>query len=140
MLAVVAGIVSASQHVLNMNLRVGVGSPWTAGLVSYATGTIAMLAMAIASGSSLTPSVTTGTTPWISWAGGVFGAIFISAMIVLAPRLGLATMLALVVIGQMLAAVAFDHFGLFGVPQHSASAIRFVGATFLVVGVVLIRV
>jgi len=39
----------------------------------------------------------------------------------------------------MLGSLAFDHFGLFGVPQHSASLVRLAGVAFLILGVVLIR-
>jgi transporter family-2 protein len=55
------------------------------------------------------------------------------------PRLGAATVLALIVVGQMLGALAFDHFGLLGLPQHPASLARLAGAAFLLFGVVLVR-
>ncbi|MGV6873607.1 DMT family transporter [Pseudochelatococcus sp. B33] len=138
-LAVGAGISSAAQHLLNMNLRFGLGSPWWAGLVSYLTGTVAMLAVVLMSGSSWSSNVVSANTPWISWVGGVFGAIFVGTMILITPRLGLATVLALVVVGQMVGAMAFDHFGLLGVPQQPASSTRIIGAGLLVLGVVLIR-
>ena len=51
----------------------------------------------------------------------------------------LVTALALLVTGQMLASLVFDHFGLFGVPQHAADPWRLAGAALLVLGVVLIR-
>ena len=35
--------------------------------------------------------------------------------------------------------LAFDHFGLFGVPQHAANPVRLAGAAFLVLGVTLVR-
>jgi transporter family-2 protein len=58
---------------------------------------------------------------------------------VLAPRLGVATTIALVVAGQMLAAVALDHYGLLGVPVRPVNAWRGLGAALLVAGVVLLR-
>ena len=48
--------------------------------------------------------------------------------IFLLPRLGAATVVALIVVGQMLGSLAFDHFGLLGVPQHAASPLRILGA------------
>jgi transporter family-2 protein len=47
---------------------------------------------------------------------------------------------ALIVVGQMLTSLAFDHFGLLGVPVRPASAVRIAGAACLLVGAVLIRV
>jgi transporter family-2 protein len=55
------------------------------------------------------------------------------------PRFGAATVLALIVVGQMLGSLTFDHFGLLGVPQHPANPIRLAGAAFLIFGVILIR-
>ena len=77
--------------------------------------------------------------PWISWTGGFFGAIFIAVGIFMVPRLGAATVLALIVVGQMLGAIAFDHFGILGVAQHAASPARLAGAALLILGVVLVR-
>jgi bacterial/archaeal transporter family-2 protein len=78
-------------------------------------------------------------TSWISWAGGAFGAIFIGTAIFMVPRLGAATVLALIVVGQMMGSLAFDQFGLFGVPQPTANPVRLAGAAFLVLGVTLVR-
>jgi transporter family-2 protein len=69
----------------------------------------------------------------------LFGAIFIGLAIILVPKLGAATFIALLVTGQMLASVAFDHFGLFGLVQRSVDLPRVVGVFLLIGGVVLIR-
>jgi transporter family-2 protein len=76
---------------------------------------------------------------WISWSGGLFGAIYTGISILLIPRLGAAMVIALIVAGQMIGSLAFDHFGVLGVPVHSLSLSRVVGAAPLVFGVVLIR-
>jgi len=78
-------------------------------------------------------------TSWISWTGGIFGALFIGISIIMMPRLGAAVVVALIVVGQMLGSLAFDHFGLLGLPQHSAGPIRLAGAILLILGVILIR-
>jgi bacterial/archaeal transporter family-2 protein len=39
----------------------------------------------------------------------------------------------------MIGSMAFDHFGLLGVPVHPISTVRVAGAALLVGGVVLIR-
>jgi bacterial/archaeal transporter family-2 protein len=39
----------------------------------------------------------------------------------------------------MLCSLAFDHFGLLGIPVQPASLVRLAGAAFLILGVVLIR-
>jgi transporter family-2 protein len=57
----------------------------------------------------------------------------------LLPRLGAALVVALIVLGQMLGALAFDHFALLGVPENPISLTRLAGVALLVAGVVLIR-
>jgi bacterial/archaeal transporter family-2 protein len=139
LLVVGAGVSVALQQVLNANLRVQLGSPWWAGFVSYLTGTVAMLAVAVTFREPWLSPATGTRTSWITWTGGIFGAIFIGTAILMVPRLGAATVLALIVVGQMLASLVFDNFGLLGVPQHPANLTRLAGAAFLILGVVLIR-
>jgi transporter family-2 protein len=68
----------------------------------------------------------------------LFGAIFVALAIVLVPQLGAATFIALLVTGQMLASVTFDHFGWIGLAQRSVDLPRLTGVALLIGGVVLI--
>lgn len=139
-LAVVgAGVSLALQQVLNARLRGELASPWWAGVVSYAVGTLVMLAAVAAFGSPRPTGATLTRVPWPAWTGGVFGAIFVATAILTVPRLGAATVLALVVVGQMLGALAFDRIGLLGLTPHPLTALRLTGAMLLVLGVVLVR-
>lgn len=139
LLVVVAGVSVSLQQVLNARLRAELGSPWWAGLVSFLGGTLVMLTVAVATGESLPSGTTVAGTSWASWTGGFFGAVFVGVAILMVPRLGATAVVALVVVGQLLGSLAFDHFGVLGIPQHSASPIRLVGATLLIMGVVLVR-
>jgi transporter family-2 protein len=138
-LVVVAGVSVALQQVLNANLRMELGSPWWAGLISYLGGSLAMLMAVALSGEPWLSGAAIARSSWISWTSGLFGAIFIGIAILMVPRLGAATVLALIVLGQMLGALTFDHFGLLGIPQHPATPLRVAGAACLLIGVVLIR-
>jgi transporter family-2 protein len=90
-----AGLSMALQQVLNANLRTGLGSPWLAGFVSYAGGTLVMLAIFLASGEPWFSSASIARIPLLSWLGGLFGATFIGISILMVPRLGAANVLAL---------------------------------------------
>jgi len=57
----------------------------------------------------------------------------------LVPQIGAATFIGLVITGQMLASVAFDHFGWLGLTQRPIDAPRLIGVALLIGGVVLIR-
>lgn len=134
-----AGVSVALQQVVNARLRAELGSPWWAGVTSYSVGLLAMLAAVLLSGERLPPSATLARVPWPFWTGGLFGAIFVGTGIVMVPRLGAASVLALVVVGQMFGSLLFDQIGLFGLTPHPLSLARVVGASLLVLGVVLVR-
>jgi transporter family-2 protein len=138
LLTVVAGCSVALQQILNANLRVRLGSPWWAGSVSYLVGLVSMLAVALAAPGPRFALPAGGGGLW-TWTGGLFGAIFIGIAVVMVPRLGAATTLALIVVGQMLGSLTFDHFGVLGLPQHTASPVRLAGAACLIIGVMLVR-
>lgn len=73
---------------------------------------------------------------WV-WVGGLLGAFYVTASIVAAPRLGGALFVALLVTGQMAAAMALDHFGVL-VARTPISPSRVLGALLIVAGVALI--
>jgi transporter family-2 protein len=77
--------------------------------------------------------------PWWIWVGGLCGANYIVIAILLAPRLGAATLIAVTVAGQMLVSIVLDHFGFVGYPVHPVNAWRIVGAGLLLAGVGLIQ-
>jgi transporter family-2 protein len=135
-LALAAGVCFVFQQAVNSNLRMEIESVWWAGFVSYAGGSLSMLIVALVLREPL-PSL--ARFNWVSWTGGIFGAMYIAISILLLPRLGAATVIGLIVAGQMIGSLAFDHFGFLGVPLHHLTAVRLLGAGFLVAGVTLIR-
>jgi transporter family-2 protein len=139
LLVVMAGVSVALQQVLNADLRTGLASPWWAGFISYLGGTLVFLAALIAVGGPWLTGATIARTSWVSWTGGLFGAAFIGISAIMVPRLGAATTLALIVGGQMLGSLIFDHVGLLSVPQHPVTPGRLLGALCLIGGVALIR-
>jgi transporter family-2 protein len=139
LLAVVAGVSFVLQASVNARLRTGLASPNWAALISYAGGTAAMALVLLAARDPWPSAAAIAKAPWWSWTGGLWGAVYVVIIIVLLPRLGTATVIALFVLGQMIASLAFDHFGIFGVPKHPADMVRIAGALLLVAGVVLIR-
>jgi transporter family-2 protein len=138
-LAIAAGISIVIQQVLNANLRGALDSAAWSGFTSYLVGTICMALLALALRDPVPSAGVAARIPWWAWSGGLFGAIFIGLAILLIPKIGAATFFALLVTGQMLASLAFDHFGLLGLSVQPVSLVRLAGAAFLVLGVVLIR-
>jgi transporter family-2 protein len=137
--AVGAGMSSMVQQAVNAALRANIGSAAWAGVVSYIVGTFCVLIIALASRDDVPTVNAISRDNWWAWTGGFFGAIFIGVSIVLIPRLGAATYIALMITGQMIASLIIDHFAFFGVTRHATDFPRLVGAFLLVSGVVLIR-
>ncbi len=138
-LTALAGVSFVFQQAVNSNLRVEIGSPWWAGFVSYLGGTIVMLAVALSLREPVASAATLGKSSWMSWSGGLFGAIYIGISILMLPRLGSATVIVLLVLGQTCGALVFDHFGLFGVAEHPITPSRVIGVLLLIGGVALAR-
>ncbi|MGF6310136.1 transporter family-2 protein [Bradyrhizobium sp. i1.8.4] len=139
LLALGAGICVAVQQVLNGNLRSVLNSPAWAGLVSYLGGLVTMVVVLVATREPVPSWKLVTAVPWWAWSGGILGGVFILLMILLLPSLGAATLLALVVAGQMIAGIAMDHFGLFGLTQHPVSISRLAGIALIIGGVLLIK-
>src|ERR1700710_2203476 len=138
-LAVGAGISLVTQQALNANLRAALNSAAWSGFMSYLVGLVCMVALALLLRDPIPAAATAARIPWFEWSGGLFGAIFIALAIFLILQLGAASFFVLLVAGQMLGSIVFDHFGLMGVPVHPVSVVRIAGAMLLVGGVVLIR-
>ena len=134
-----AGISVAVQQVLNGSLRASLNSPAWAGFASYVGGLLTMVAVLLAMREQMPSWKLVTATPWWAWSGGILGGVFLLLVILLLPSLGAATLLALVVAGQMSAAVIIDHFGVFGLTQHSLSISRLLGVALVIAGVVLIK-
>lgn len=138
-LAVAAGVSIVVQQALNANLRVALASAAWSGFASYFLGLVCMALLALALRDPIPSASVAAPVPWWAWSGGLFGAIFIGLGIALVPQLGAATFLALLVTGQMLGSVAFDHFGWLGLAQRPLDLPRLVGVALLIGGVILIR-
>lgn len=139
LLAVAAGIGLVVQQALNAGLRGGLDSAAWAGFVSYAVGTLCMVALIVALRDPIPTAATMARIPPYWWIGGVFGAGFIGLAILLVPQIGAATFFALLITGQMLASLTLDHFGWFGLAERPVDPLRLLGAALLIGGVILIR-
>jgi len=127
------------QTGVNSQLSRWMGHPILASLVSFVAGTIALLAYSLILRLPLPPAHSLSQSPWWVWTGGLLGAFFVTASIIVAPRLGAAISITLIIAGQLLVALALDHFGLLGFQERPLNAWRVLGAVLLVIGVALIR-
>jgi transporter family-2 protein len=137
-LAFVAGMALTIQVGINSTLRHGLGNPAMATLVSFLVGTLGLALFLLLTRTPFPTRAAVASVPAWAWFGGLVGAFYVATTVIVGPRLGSATLLALVVLGQLLAALVIDHYGWIGFPQHSISAARIMGAVLLFGGVLLI--
>ena len=137
--AIFAGACVVVQQALNATLRSELGSAFWAAFISYAVGMLTLLFVLVTIREPWLAFSTIAKSSLPSWIGGVFGTVYIVSSIMLLPRLGAMTVVALLITGQMLASVVFDHFGLFGLAQRPIDVYRAGGAVLLILGVLLVR-
>ncbi len=137
--AILAGVMLPVQAGINAQLRVSLGHPIAAALVSFLVGTIALALVAIGFRIPLGLDATWTRAPWWHWVGGLIGAAYVAGSVVLAPRLGAATLIAAVVAGQMISSLVLDQYGLIGFEQHPISIARVAGGLLVIGGVLLIQ-
>ncbi len=138
-LAVIAGACAPTQAGINAKLALWTKDAVSASLINFIVGTAAILAYILVLRIPAPPIKTAASVPWWMWTGGILGAYLVVASVVLAPRLGAAPLMGLMVAGQLFAGVFLDHYGLIGYQIHSTTFPRIVGVILLVVGAVLIK-
>jgi transporter family-2 protein len=136
--ALLAGVTMPIQAGVNLRLRESLADPVFAAFVSFAVGAVVLGIY----GFSLRPVPSMGmvaSAPWWSWTGGALGAFFVFAIIILAGQIGATSTMAWLLVGQFLAALVLDHFGLVSYDVHHVSWPRVLGVGFLIVGAMLIN-
>ena len=140
LLAVGMGALLPFQAAFNTRLARATDGPVVAALASFAIGTLTLLGIALAAGLRLGSIVEAARSqsPTV-WLGGLIGAAYVGSITVFTPRLGVALTFGLLIAGQLVLSVLFDHFGFFGLPVQRLSPGRIAGVLLLLIGVILIR-
>ncbi len=137
--ALLCGVVLTAQIGSNALLGKLLGDSYVPAAVNMLIGVATTGALLLIVHKPLPAASTAAAVPWWVWiAGGLLGTIYLTGNILLAPKLGAAALVGLVVTGQLLFAVLCDHFGWLGFAQHTVNLGRVVGCLLLVGGVALI--
>ncbi len=138
-LALAAGSALPVQAGVNAAIARYAGRAEWAGFISFAVGVVG-LALWLAAARLAPPSaLALSRAPWWAWLGGLLGAFYVTAVVFLTPRLGVAATLGLAVAGQMFGALVLDQLSAFGLAYRPVTPTRLAGAALLVAAVVLIR-
>ncbi|MCA1443259.1 DMT family transporter [Ensifer sp. IC4062] len=137
-LAFAAGCAISIQAAVNAQLAAGFGgNVFGAAFYSFATGAIALGIIATAQGGLAAALSAIPSQPTWKLVGGLLGASAIFSTVLLAPKIGLANLLILVIAGQLVTSLLIDNFGLLNSAVRPLTAIKFVGALLVVSGALI---
>jgi len=132
-----AGGLLAVQAGANAQLSKATGSPFAATTLQLSVGTLALLGLALLTG-TLTAVAALPHVPWWHAVGGVASAFYVVSTILLFPRLGAIVSVGLFIAGQMLASFALDITGLAGGTPRTIDAPLAIGMLAILAGAAII--
>jgi transporter family-2 protein len=133
-MALLAGMLLPVQAGMNAVLAKHT-SPFWALLLSFLVGLPAAMAAVALSQEPWPGTAALKSVPLWAWPSGALGAVYVSVLITGASHVGAGMLMALVVAGQMAAALALDHYGMAGFGRQPLDAWRVGGALLLAAGV-----
>ncbi|WDP84127.1 MAG: DMT family transporter [Desulfobacter sp.] len=139
MLAFAAGMLAPLQAGMNTRMGRAIGDPFYAALISFAVGTMGLLVYGLVCRMEFNAIREISHVHWTLWFAGLLGAFYVTATIILTPKLGSTLTFCLVVAGQLVMALILDHFGSFGIPVQPFNWPRLLGVALITAGVLLIR-
>lgn len=138
--ALVAGGMIALQAPINAEAASRLGHPISAATMSFCVGTVALIGLTLLFARSSTNLGALGSMPlYMLLGGGLLGAMYVTITLFLAPKIGVAAVMALGIAGQLVAALLLDRFGMFELLERELSLGRVSGAVLVLVGALMVR-
>ena len=137
-IAFIAGIMMPTQAAINNKLATHVQSPVLSAFISFGVGLLALFVYIISTGIPLNNLALSKNAPPVAWLGGICGAIFVTSVVLVVPRLGVALTFSILILGQMVATLPMDHYGFMGTPVQVINFSRIIGVALIILGVFLI--
>lgn len=140
LVALIAGGIIAMQAPINAEVATRLGHPLSAATWSFCVGTVALGVLTVIFARSSTNLGALQSMPlYMLIGGGLLGAMYVSVTMILAPKIGIAAVMALGIAGQLATALFLDRFGLFELAQRELSLGRVGGVILVLVGAVMVR-
>ncbi|URF46167.1 DMT family transporter [Dinoroseobacter shibae] len=131
-----AGI--ALQAPINAQLARASGDPVVAAAISFGVGFVVLCSIVAVRGTVPGWSAM-GGLPWWAWCGGALGAVYVWAAAWSVDRIGVVTLVAALVFGQLLTALLLDAIGAFGMAMREVSPTRIAAVVLVGAGLLLSR-
>ncbi|MDP5085907.1 MAG: DMT family transporter [Yoonia sp.] len=137
--ALVTGALVPLQLAFNGQLGGVTRNAFTASLIVFLVGVLVLSVIVVVTRPTLPTISELAAAPKTVWLGGAIATGYIVAIVVLTPRLGVGLTTGLILIGQILTALALDHLGAFGNPQYTLNAGRLTGLALMIAGIATIK-
>jgi transporter family-2 protein len=131
----VAGALQAWGPPMNGALRNALTNPWLASIVSFVPIVALLAVLWFCQPRPLPTAEGLENMPWWAPLGGVIGAFAVITGLLFVEKVGAGAFAGLTITANILMSLAIDHFGWFGVSQHSLSSGRAIGALLMVAGI-----
>jgi len=140
LVALVAGGMIALQAPINAEAAGRLGHPISAATMSFCVGTVVLIALMLLFARERTNLGALQTMPlYMLLGGGLLGAVYVTVNLMLAPKIGIAAIMALGIAGQLFTALILDRFGMFDLAVRELSLGRLSGAILVLVGALMVR-
>lgn len=136
-LAGVAGLLLPLQSLIAARVAGTINGPIMAALVNFAGGTLTLILLIFIFRIPWPGPVKIASAPAYGWLMGALGAFFVAQAAFTIPKLGAASMVAVVVTGQIIGSIAMDHFGILQ-PAQPVTVQKALGAALLLAGMFLV--
>jgi bacterial/archaeal transporter family-2 protein len=137
--ALLAGALVPLQLTFNAQLGAITKNAFTASLIVFLVGTVALTFVVLLTRPQLPDYKALYGAPITIWLGGLIATLYILAVVVITPKLGVGLTVSLILIAQLTVALLIDHFGWFGSSQHSFNSQRMLGLALMVSGVIMLK-
>ncbi len=137
-LILIAGALQACGPPMNGALRKSLDNPWLASTISFLPVVAFLLVLFCCLPNPLPSMKGIAGMPWWAPLGGLLGAFAVITGLLFVDKIGAGPFAGLTITANILMSLAVDHFGLFGIAQHSLNVWRILGGLLMTGGIVLI--
>lgn len=134
-LSLISGALIPVQASTNAAFSKVTGNAISTALVVFATGLLAVGVYALITRTPIPTIEQFRNAPVYGYAGGFIIAFYVILITIVVPKLGVGPAIGLIITGQVLSAVAIDHFGLFGATVRELDLKRIFGALLMIAGI-----
>ncbi|MFH2129111.1 MAG: DMT family transporter [bacterium] len=139
LMALTAGGMVAIQGTINSGLSKRLNHPMQASLISFAGAVPLIIFILLVLQPKLPEWSQLRDVPSIYYTGGAYGVMFVTTILFLAPKIGIANTLVATIVGQLIFSVVLDHIGFLDLVVKPINIYRAAGCVGLLLSLYLIQ-